>query len=213
MNSLLQGTTRPTVGVRHDAVVLAVRAGSHGPRAVEALLQGVAAALGADATPTYTSTHVVDREGIEHLGAMVWEEPPWQLDLLDVAHRAVPPTGSTLCRMTRHGARLTGDDATSAVVVAAREALWGSRGRVASFPGQASVVGTVPVARLLATTALDAVVGLAGTPVLDADVVDTGGWVRPRWNGGRLELLVERAAGGVVRPVEQEAQIACCALH
>lgn len=213
MTSVLEEDSRPAVGARRDAMVLAVDAGSHGPRAVEALLEGLTAALGADAAPTFTSTHVVDGDGIRHVGALVWEEPPWQLDLLAVARRVVSPAGATLCRLTRHGARLSGDGATTAVLVAAQEAVSGSRGRVVSFPGQATVTGTVPVARLVASTAVDAAVGLAGTPVLDADVVDTGGWLRPRWNGGRLELLVERAAGGLLRPFEQRAQIPCCATH
>lgn len=209
----LEHAPSPATGVRGDAIVLAVDAGSHGPRAVEVLLEGVAAALGPQVPPTYASTHVVALEGIHHVGALVWEEPPWRLDLLAVAHRVVPPAGATLCRMTRHGAQLSGDGPTSAVLVAAREAVSGERGRVTSFPGQAAASGAVPVARLLATTAVDAVVGLAGTPVSDVDVVDTGDWVRPRWNAGRLELLVERAAGGVLRPFEQRTQIACCELH
>ena len=196
-----------------DAVVLAVDARSHGPREVEAVLNGIVEALGGLAPPTFASTHVVDHAGIRHLGALVWEGPVRHLDLLALARGALPPGGATVCRTTRHGVPAVGGRTVSAVATAAGEAATGSRGRVVSFPGQDVVTGAVTVGDLVATTAVDAVVGLAGTVVGAVDVVDTAGWVRPRWNDGRLELLVERGAGGVLRPFEQRRQVACCASH
>ncbi len=206
-----------TGGPAGDAIVLSADARSHGPREVEELLRALTGAVGARTAPTYASTHVVQTvDGLRHVGALRWEDPPWRLDLLSLA-RALPSAGVSLCRMTRHGVRLGGPDApsgaTGATVAAAQEAAVARRGRVLTFPGQELATGLVPVAVLTTLTAVDEVVGLAGTPVDERDLVDTGGWLRPRWNRGRLELLVEQGAGGVLRPFEQREQIACCAVH
>jgi hypothetical protein len=198
-----------------DALVLAVDARSHGPREVEAVLAAIGAALDGLALPTWASTHVVEHGGIHHVGALVWDDPPRHLDLLAVAHRALPPGGATLCRTTRGGARPAGEQGrpASAVMAAALEAAAGAQGRVVSFPGQATVTGALTVRELVARTAVDEVVGLAGTVVGPDDVVDTRGWLRPRWNAGRLELLVERGPRAVLLPFEQQHQIACCSSH
>lgn len=205
-----------TAAPRPEALVLAVDARSHGPREVEEVLSGLTEVLGSRMPPTWASTHVVEQDGVRHVGAMVWDDPPPHLDLLPVVHRGLPPGGATVCRMTRHAAGAGGGTPTcgpSAVVVAAREAAAASRGRVVTFPGQGTISGVVTVEELTVTTALDAVVGLPGTVVEPFDVVGTGGWVRPRWREGRLELLVERGAGGLLRPFEQQLQTACCSGH
>lgn len=204
-----------TTARRPDALVLAVDARSHGPREVEEVLRGIGEALGGQAPPTWTSTHVIEQEGLRHVGAMVWEDPPWHLDLLSIAHRGIPPGGATVCRMTRRGTRLGGASptGTSAVVAAAHEAAAGRRGRVVTFPGQDALCGLLTVQELTLASAVDAVVGLPGTAAEPFDVVDTETWVRPRWRDGLLELLVERGAGGLLRPFEQRRQIACCAVH
>ncbi|QXG74594.1 hypothetical protein KUM42_11915 [Modestobacter sp. L9-4] len=94
---------------------------------------------------------------------------------------------------------------------AVAEAAAGSAGRAVRFPGQTGVSGLVPVARLLAETAIDRVAGLGGA-VADTDVVDTGdhGFLRPTWSGGELTLLVEPTVGGVLRPFEIEDPHECC---
>ena len=91
------------------------------------------------------------------------------------------------------------------------EAGAGTAGRAIRFPGSAALRGRVPVAELLATTAVDRVRGLYG-PVDGAAVLETGpnGFVRPRWEDGELTLLVEPIAGGLLQPFEIESPHQCC---
>jgi hypothetical protein len=44
-------------------------------------------------------------------------------------------------------------------------------------------------------------------------VVDTRDFLRPQFNGGRLTLVVEQAAGGVLQPFEVEFPHECCGGH
>jgi len=105
-----------------------------------------------------------------------------------------------------HDADVAGPARTALVEAGAGEA-----GRAVRFPGSASVTGRVTVADLLAGTAIEQVVGIGVEPA-GTDVVDTGpnGFLRPRFSGGRLTLLVERAAGGVLQPFEIEDPHQCC---
>ena len=91
-------------------------------------------------------------------------------------------------------------------LLAARE---GREGRCVRFPGQEAARGRLPVADLIASTAIDELVGV-GVQVDQDDVVDTLGFLRPQWSGGRLTLLVEQAAGGVLQPFEIESPHECC---
>ncbi|SDN55966.1 hypothetical protein SAMN05660199_00276 [Klenkia soli] len=86
-------------------------------------------------------------------------------------------------------------------------------GRLVRFPGSADVRGEVPVDRLLARTAIDAVVGV-GAPVGPGDVVDTlDGHLRPQRRDGAVELLVEPSGPGRWRPVEIADPHRCCGGH
>ena len=104
-----------------------------------------------------------------------------------------------------------GDEDSAPARTAVAEVAAGTAGRAVRFPGQTGFSGLVPVARLLAETAIDRVDGLGGA-VADTDVVDTGehGFLRPVWGGGELVLLVEPTAGGVLRPFEIEDPHECC---
>jgi hypothetical protein len=93
--------------------------------------------------------------------------------------------------------------------VALHEAWSRTAGRCVRFPGQAGVRGRVRAGDLVAGTAIDEVVGLAGPVPVDA-VVETAGFLRPTWAAGRLTLLVEQAAGGVFQPFEVEFPHECC---
>ena len=105
------------------------------------------------------------------------------------------------------------DDAevTGPARTALLEAGAGTAGRAVRFPGSASVTGRIAVADLIATTAIEQVVGIGVEPA-GTDVVDTGphGFLRPTFSGGQLTLLVERAAGGVLQPFEIEDPHECC---
>lgn len=85
-------------------------------------------------------------------------------------------------------------------------------GRVFVFPGQDALPATTTVAGLIASTAVDDVLGVGGVRP-DGDVrLDTQGFVRPELSGGRMVLRVRPAACGVV-PFEQPHPTPCCADH
>jgi hypothetical protein len=98
------------------------------------------------------------------------------------------------------------DPVAWSVLEAARQ---GTAGRCMRFPGQESVHGRLPVAELIDATAIDELVGV-GVEVTPDAVLDTLGFLRPQWSGGRLQLLVEQAAGGVLKPFEIESPHECC---
>jgi hypothetical protein len=85
-------------------------------------------------------------------------------------------------------------------------------GRAVRFPGQSLLTGRLPAAELVTRSAIDEVVAI-GVPVGPDSVVETAGFLRPTFTGGRLVLLVEPAAGGVLRPVEIEQPHQCCGGH
>ena len=93
--------------------------------------------------------------------------------------------------------------------VALQAARAGTAGRCVRFPGQEAVQGRLPVADLIASTAIEELVGV-GVQVSAEDVLDTLGYLRPQWSGGRLTLVVEQAAGGVLQPFEIENPHECC---
>ncbi|WP_369140431.1 hypothetical protein [Modestobacter versicolor] len=102
-----------------------------------------------------------------------------------------------------------GPDGATPAVAALLAAQDGVDGRCVRFPGQDAVAGRLPVADLVARTAIDAVVGV-GTAVGPDAVVDTLGFLRPQFTDGRLTLVVEQAAGGVLQPFEVEFPHECC---
>ena len=109
----------------------------------------------------------------------------------------------------------TVDDPAAPARTALAEASTGVGGRAVRFPGSTAFTGRVPVGEVLAGSAIDAVVGI-GVPVGPDDVLDTGsGFLRPQLDGGRLVLLVEPVAGGVLQPVEvaDDARHQCCGGH
>ena len=86
----------------------------------------------------------------------------------------------------------------------------GTSGRLVHFPGEDVLTGRLTVADVLAGSAVDEVVVVGGSPSSHATVVDTLGFVRPQLAGGRVRLLVQPAAGGVVVPFEREHPHRCC---
>ncbi|QFZ19426.1 hypothetical protein [Saccharothrix syringae] len=81
--------------------------------------------------------------------------------------------------------------------------------RCVRFPGQSVLTGTHAVGEVVASSAIDRVVGV-GVPVSPTDLVETRGFLRPVHRDGELVLLVEPAVGGVLRPLESEAPHECC---
>ncbi len=84
--------------------------------------------------------------------------------------------------------------------------------RLFVFPGHDNLLGTLCVGEVLLLSAIDEVRALAeGIPKAD-DPLDTQGFVRPRLQGGRLVLTVQRGIRGYV-PFEQPNPTPCCADH
>lgn len=84
--------------------------------------------------------------------------------------------------------------------------------RAVRFPGQDRLTGRHRAGDITAWSEIDEVVGI-GVPVGPYATVDTHGFLRPTYQAGRLVLLVEPAAGGLLRPSEIEQPHQCCGGH
>lgn len=84
--------------------------------------------------------------------------------------------------------------------------------RAVRFPGQDRLTGVHTAGEITALSEIDEIVGI-GVPVGPETRVDTLGYLRPTYQAGRLVLLVEPAAGGVLRPSEIEQPHECCGGH
>jgi hypothetical protein len=98
-------------------------------------------------------------------------------------------------------------------LAAATDRAAGADGRAVRFPGVDLLVGTVPVADVLARTAVDEVRVLAGGTLPPGAQLDTRDFCRPTYQGGRLVLLVLPAGPGRVAPFEVPNPTPCCATH
>jgi hypothetical protein len=81
-------------------------------------------------------------------------------------------------------------------------------GRAFRFPGQDALRGSLTVRDMVASSAIDRVVGI-GCAVTDDTVVDTRDHVRPVYAEGVLTLHVTPAAAGTVVPLEVEGGHVC----
>lgn len=97
--------------------------------------------------------------------------------------------------------------------VAAVEAALGTAGRLVSFPGQDQAKGVLTAADLRERCGIDEIEALGGLHVADDDLIDTLDFIRPIRRAGRIVLLVQPAANGVLIPFEVEHQQKCCADH
>jgi hypothetical protein len=101
-------------------------------------------------------------------------------------------------------------DLAAAAVTAHQD---GSAGRAFIFPGSEQLLGVLRVGDLMARTTIDDVLLMGGVPVNRDSDLDTQGFVRPVFRGGRLVLLTRPGIGGVVVPFEQPNPTPCCADH
>ena len=97
--------------------------------------------------------------------------------------------------------------------VAVAAAATRTSGRLVHFPGEDVLTGRLTVAEVLAGSAVDEVVVVGGSPHTRTTVVDTFDFVRPRLEAGRVRLLVQPGADGVVVPFEREHPHRCCEDH
>jgi hypothetical protein len=88
-------------------------------------------------------------------------------------------------------------------------------GRAVRFPGLENLRGTLSVADLIGSSAIDEV-RVLGTPSPlpdPATLVDTRDFVRPQYFGGRLVLMATPAPDGHIAPFEVPHPTPCCAFH
>jgi hypothetical protein len=87
-------------------------------------------------------------------------------------------------------------------------------GRAVIYPGVAALTGTLPVADVLALSAIEEVRLLGGSPLPHAEtLLETRDFVRPQWQNGRLVLMAMPAPGGRIAPFEVPNPTPCCAFH
>ncbi|MFD0817483.1 hypothetical protein ACFQ0D_03925, partial [Micromonospora zhanjiangensis] len=89
----------------------------------------------------------------------------------------------------------------------------GHAGRAVWFPGVRELTGVLPVATLLAVSAIDQVAVLGGPPAGPDTLLDTRDFVRPQYCDGRLVLTATPAPGGLIAPFEVPNPTPCCAAH
>ena len=104
-------------------------------------------------------------------------------------------------------------DALTGAWVAVAAAATRASGRLVHYPGQDALMERLTVADVLAASCVQEVVVLGGGVAGPATVIDTRGFVRPRLAAGRVQLLVQPAAGGVLVPLETQRPERCCEDH
>jgi hypothetical protein len=96
---------------------------------------------------------------------------------------------------------------------AADLAVAGRSGRAVVFPGVEHLTGALTVAAVLAASAIDEIRVLGGEHPDPSTVLETGDFVRPQFQAGRLILTAMPAAGGRLVPFESRHPTPCCAAH
>ncbi len=95
----------------------------------------------------------------------------------------------------------------SAVVgawTAVTRAAAGDSGRIAVFPGEQRLRGVMSVAEVVAASGIDRVADVSGSVLDDSVLIDTMGFVRPRWRAHRMVLQIQRGPDGLAIPFERE---------
>jgi hypothetical protein len=135
-----------------------------------------------------------------------------QVTTVDLAALAARLHGTAVALDTDGHIAFTHGESVDGAHLAAQAARAGSDGRCVRFPGQGALAGIHTVTEIVATSAIDDVIAI-GTETSPGMMVDTRGYLRPHYQHGRLALLVEPAAGGLLRPVEIEQPHQCCGGH
>jgi hypothetical protein len=132
---------------------------------------------------------------------VVGDADPW-VDLWFYSNRS----GS--CRPRR-----VTDGPVAVITVLGVDAGSGTDGPAVRFPGIELLTGTVPVADVLAGTAIEEVRVLAGGVLPPAAVLQTREFCRPVYEAGTLVLHVLPAGPGRVASFEVPNPTPCCAVH
>ncbi|MFB7495724.1 hypothetical protein ACFC09_13645 [Streptomyces sp. NPDC056161] len=194
--------------------VIGVDAGTVSLREADHLVHRLADGLGLP-DGTIACTHLVrtaDRRGTtvsfalpdEAAAGTVWQRLTGLAD-------PEPDLGAVLGDRT-HGPVPAARTAEAAVAEHVRR----SGGRAVLYPGADRLTGTVTLADLLATSAIERVVVVGAPFAAEPDPrtpVVTQDHVRPEWRDGRLTLALVPAAGGTLAPFEVPNPTPCCADH
>jgi hypothetical protein len=89
----------------------------------------------------------------------------------------------------------------------------GRAGRAVLYPGMDQLTGTLTVAQVLGSSAIDRITVIGGPPPQPDTLVDTRGFVRPQWRDGALTLVTTPVAGERIAPFELPNPTPCCADH
>lgn len=185
-----------------DKVIIAVDADSADTVEAEHLLHGL---LESATGPVVACTHVVSGG---HLAVSI--STPGEFDQAALTH----DVGSAIIRPGAAEPEVAGpSQLVRGAYVAAVETALGTAGRLVAFPGQENARGILTAADLRARCGIDQVEALGGLSVDDTTLIDTRDYIRPIRRNGRVVLLVQPAAGGVLIPFEVEHQQKCCADH
>ncbi|WP_194293088.1 hypothetical protein [Streptomyces smaragdinus] len=188
-----------------DTAAPGLAAAEHLAHEVDHALAGL---LAEDGPEGYVLSTHVSRVPVARFTAVVsWRGGPSAAEVAQRLLAAVP--GLTPV----DGALVSDPELAPGAVEAAGEALRRTSGRLARYPGRSAVERRTTPAEAVSGSCLDAVVGLAGVTVSDTGVLDTTGFARPTWQGGRCTLLVQRGTGDVLLPFEVRDQVACCSDH
>lgn len=198
-------------------MILAVDAGSAGERAAEHLALTLVERLGAPAPDLVVSTHPV-RVGHPHDAvSLSWTGPADPATWVARVRDALPDGADAAVVATGPGSDSPVTSGTSSALDGALVALatrtLGTDGRLVRFPGQEHLRGTVAVAEVVRLSVVEEAVLVGGGRPEPTDLIATRDHVRPVWRAGRIVLQVERTAGGLLRPFEEEHQRYCCRDH
>lgn len=87
-----------------------------------------------------------------------------------------------------------------------------SSGRAVVLPLDVDISNTVTSKVLVKNSAIDTVIAVGEQLPLNAKIL-TNSYLRPTFQGGKLELYVERVAGGFFAPLEGQSPHECCGGH
>jgi hypothetical protein len=85
-------------------------------------------------------------------------------------------------------------------------------GRGVIVPLEIDISATVPAGFLLENSAIDTIVAVGEELPVGAEIL-INNYLRPTFQGGKLELYVERVADGFFAPLERESSHECCGGH
>ncbi|MEV0469763.1 hypothetical protein [Streptomyces prunicolor] len=185
--------------------VIGVDAGTTTLREADHLIRDLTTTLGLP-PGTVACTHLIRTEG--RRGTAVSFALPEEGSAEEVWQRLTATEMGAALDDRRHGP-------SEAAALAAAEHAARRSGRAVLYAGVERLTGTVTVADLLESTAIDQLT-VVGAPLTTTDPTTpilTQDHVRPEWREGRLVLALVPAVGNTLAPFEVPNPTPCCADH